>query len=226
MDSGRSSLLSALYSGVPFSTTLNADMNEALQEIHDFLPCRTPQQWIENALANQDLMLIDHAHCEKKAASTALSLMYRYVDNTELLNKMSRLAREELRHFEQVLAIMKKRGVTYDHLTPARYAAGLRQEVRAEDPGRLVDVLVVGAIIEARSCERFATLAPHLDEKLADFYNSLLKSEARHYQDYLKLAQQANGGAVDHRVKAFLDIEHYLITEPDTEFRFHSGPLP
>ncbi|MBW4933597.1 MiaE family protein [Marinobacter sp. F4206] len=200
-------------------------MNDALLEIHDFLPCRTPQQWIENALANQDLMLIDHAHCEKKAASTALSLMYRYVDNTELLNKMSRLAREELRHFEQVLAIMKKRGVDYSHLTPARYAAGLRQEVRAEDPGRLVDVLIVGAIIEARSCERFAILAPHLDDKLGDFYNGLLKSEARHYQDYLGLAEQANGGPVTDRVRQFLQIEHGLITEPDTEFRFHSGPV-
>ncbi len=200
-------------------------MNDALQEIHDFLPCRTPKQWIDNALANQDLMLIDHAHCEKKAASTALSLMYRYVDNTDLLNKMSRLAREELRHFEQVLAIMKKRGVQYDHLTPARYAAGLRQEVRSEDPGRLVDVLIVGAIIEARSCERFAALAPHLDDKLTDFYNSLLKSEARHYQDYLKLAEQANGGPVTDRVQTFLAIEHGLIIEPDTEFRFHSGPV-
>tara|TARA_Y100001001_G_C7969101_1_gene295260 strand:- start:634 stop:1242 length:609 start_codon:yes stop_codon:yes gene_type:complete len=200
-------------------------MNEALQEIHDFLPCRTPSRWIENALANQDLMLIDHAHCEKKAASTALSLMYRYVDNTDLLNKMSRLAREELRHFEQVLAIMKKRGVTYTHLSPARYAAGLREAVRTEDPGRLVDVLIVGAIIEARSCERFAALAPHLDERLAEFYNSLLKSEARHYQDYLKLAEQANGGPVDERVADFLAIEQKLIEEPDSEFRFHSGPL-
>ena len=200
-------------------------MNEALQEIHDFLPCRTPSCWIENALANQDLMLIDHAHCEKKAASTALSLMYRYVDNTELLNKMSRLAREELRHFEQVLAIMNKRGVAYTHLTPARYAAGLREAVRKDDPGRLVDVLIVGAIIEARSCERFAALAPHLDETLGDFYNSLLKSEARHYQDYLKLAVQANGGPVDERVADFLAIEQKLIEEPDSEFRFHSGPL-
>ena len=178
-------------------------MNDALQEIHNFLPCRTPQQWIENALANQDLMLIDHAHCEKKAASTALSLMYRYVDNTDLLNKMSRLAREELRHFEQVLAIMKKRGVDYCHLTPARYAAGLRQEVRSEDPGRLVDVLIVGAIIEARSCERFAALAPFLDEKLADFYTSLLKSEARHYQDYLTLAEQAAGEPIAARAEDF-----------------------
>ncbi|MGB1951660.1 MAG: tRNA-(ms[2]io[6]A)-hydroxylase [Marinobacter sp.] len=200
-------------------------MTDALQEIHDFLPCRTPHRWIENALDHQDLMLIDHAHCEKKAASTALSLMYRYVDNTELLNKMSRLAREELRHFEQVLAIMNKRGVRYDHLTPARYAAGLRQQVRTDDPGRLVDVLIVGAIIEARSCERFAALAPHLDETLADFYTSLLKSEARHYQDYLKLAQQANGGPVDERLAVFLEAERALVEQPDTEFRFHSGPL-
>ncbi|MGB1835581.1 MAG: tRNA-(ms[2]io[6]A)-hydroxylase [Marinobacter adhaerens] len=200
-------------------------MNDALQEIHDFLPCRTPQQWIDNALANQDLMLIDHAHCEKKAASTALSLMYRYVDNTDLLNKMSRLAREELRHFEQVLAIMKKRGVDYCHLTPARYAAGLRQEVRSEDPGRLVDVLIVGAIIEARSCERFAALAPFLDEKLADFYTSLLKSEARHYHDYLTLAEQAAGEPIAARVEDFLALERALIEDPDQEFRFHSGPI-
>ncbi|MBN7769488.1 tRNA-(ms[2]io[6]A)-hydroxylase [Marinobacter daepoensis] len=200
-------------------------MTNALQEIHDFLPCRTPAQWIENALANQDLMLIDHAHCEKKAASTALSLMYRYVDNTDLLNKMSRLAREELRHFEQVLAIMKKRGIVYAHLSPARYAAGLRGAVRAEDPGRLVDVLIVGAIIEARSCERFAALAPFLDDTLRDFYNGLLKSEARHYQDYLKLAEQANGGSVEGRVADFLSIEQALIEQPDQEFRFHSGPV-
>lgn len=112
--------------------SLNPDMNDALQEIHDFLPCRTPQTWIDSALANQGLLLIDHAHCEKKAASTALSLMYRYVDNTELLNKMSRLAREELRHFEQVLAIMKKRGlpmpICHRHGMPP--ACGKRYEQR------------------------------------------------------------------------------------------------
>lgn len=224
MDRGRSALLCRVYFPARYSDPTFA-MTEALQDIHDFLPCRTPRRWIENALANQDLMLIDHAHCEKKAASTALSLMYRYVDNTDLLNRMSRLAREELRHFEQVLAIMNKRGVDYSHLSPARYAAGLRQEVRTEDPGRLVDVLIVGAIIEARSCERFAALAPHLDEKLADFYTSLLKSEARHYQDYLTLAEQANGGPVDDRVSVFLALEQKLIEEPDQEFRFHSGPV-
>lgn len=215
------------YTFAPVSWTYPiTNMTDALQDIHRFLPCRTPQAWIDNAMVHQDLLLIDHAHCEKKAASTALSLMYRYLDNTDLLNKMSRLAREELRHFEQVLAIMKKRGVVYDHLSPSRYAAGLRALVRAEEPGRLVDVLIVGAIIEARSCERFAVLAPYLDDKLADFYNGLLKSEARHYQDYLKLAEQAQDGPVDDRVAVFLAAEKRLIEQTDTEFRFHSGPVP
>ena len=97
-----------------------------LQEIENFLPCNTPQLWIENALENPELLLIDHANCEKKAASTALNLMYRYVDNFDLLNKMSRLAREELRHFEQVIAIMKRRNIEYRQITASRYAVKLR----------------------------------------------------------------------------------------------------
>jgi tRNA-(ms[2]io[6]A)-hydroxylase len=224
-------LQSTIHSTIDSTIETNIDStNErtykgAGDSINDFLSCRTPQAWIDNALENQDLLLIDHAHCEKKAASTALSLMYRYVDNVDLLHKMSRLAREELRHFEQVLALMTTRGVSYGHLTPARYAAGLRVAVRNTDPGRLVDLLVVGAIIEARSCERFSALAPYLDAELSSFYNGLLKSEARHYRDYLALAEQANGGAVDDRVAVFLAIEQQLIEQPDSEFRFHSGPL-
>lgn len=202
------------------------DLQAALNEIDAFLPCGTPPQWLDDALVHPELLLIDHAHCEKKAASTALSLMYRYVDNPDLLNRMSRLAREELRHFEQVLAIMQKRGVVYGHLSPSRYAAGLRKAVRGEDPGRLVDTLIVGAIIEARSCERFAAIAPLLDEDLRTFYMSLLKSEARHYQDYLKLAEDAAGESIEDRIAEFLAIEKELIEAPDSEFRFHSGPLP
>lgn len=201
-------------------------MSAALTAIRDFLPCPTPEAWIENALANQDLLLIDHAHCEKKAASTAMSLMYRYVDRPALLDKMSRLAREELRHFEQVLAIMRKRDIAYDHLSPARYAGGLRQAVRSSDPERLVDILIVGAFIEARSCERFAALAPHLDTELAGFYQGLLKSEARHFKDYLELAQQASDEPIEPRVAVFAELERKLVEEPDTEFRFHSGPVP
>lgn len=197
----------------------------ALDEIHQFLPCSTPDRWIEVAIQpdNLCLLLTDHAHCEKKAASTAMTLMFRYVDRPDLLNKMSRLAREELIHFEQVLAIMQERGMEYGHLTSSRYAAGLRQHVRTSEPGRLIDVLIIGALIEARSCERFAKLAPHLDEPLAKFYRSLLKSEARHYQDYLFLAQEYAGEPIDDRVAFFCEAERELIESPDDELRFHSG---
>jgi tRNA-(ms[2]io[6]A)-hydroxylase len=194
-----------------------------LSHIHEFLPCPTPTAWVEAALRNQQTLLIDHAHCEKKAASTALGLMYRYMDDPDLLHRMSRLAREELRHFEQVLAILEKRGIEYGYLSPARYAGALHAHARKEEPGRLVDTLIIGAIIEARSCERFAEVAPHLDEELAEFYNSLLKSEARHYEDYLRLAEKAAGEAIDERVLALLAVEREQIESPDEVFRFHSG---
>ena len=169
-------------------------------------------------------MLVDHANCEKKAASTALNLIYRYTDNFELLNKMSRLVREEMRHFEQVIKIMKQRDIPYQHISASRYAAGLREVVRKDDPGRLVDVLIVGAFIEARSCERFAKIAPHLDSELKAFYQSLLKSEARHYQDYLALATKASGNeSIDQRIAVIRSCERKLIQDPDVEFRFHSG---
>lgn len=196
-----------------------------VQEIEDFLPCNTPQLWIENALANPELMLIDHANCEKKAASTALNLMYRYVDNFDLLNKMSRLAREELRHFEQVIAIMKRRNIQYRQITASRYAVKLREAVRPNDPDKLVDILIVGALIEARSCERFARIAPFLDDELEAFYSSLLKSEGRHFKDYLTLAVSvASQEEVDTRLSVFLKIEKQLVESPDMQFRFHSGP--
>jgi tRNA 2-(methylsulfanyl)-N6-isopentenyladenosine37 hydroxylase len=200
--------------------------SDVLAEIQGFLPCATPDRWIENALEHPALMLIDHANCEKKAASTAISLINRYTNNFELLNKMSRLAREEMRHFEQVIALMKRRRVTYTHVSASRYAAGLRELARRDDPGKLIDVLVIGAFIEARSCERFARLAPHLDAELAEFYTSLLKSEGRHYQDYLGLAiKVASGDCIDGRIALFAEREQRLIEAPDTEFRFHSGPV-
>lgn len=198
---------------------------EDLSEIRDFLGCETPDRWVENALENQEIMLIDHAHCEKKAAMTAINNIHRYPDDAELLNKMSRLAREELRHFEQVLKIIKKRGLKYGQLSASRYAAGLRDEARKNEPGKLVDVLIIGAFIEARSCERFAKLAPKLDDELKEFYQSLLKSEARHYQDYLKLATKYAGEDISERVAFFREKEAGLIVGPDQEFRFHSGPV-
>ncbi|MFK7977968.1 MAG: tRNA-(ms[2]io[6]A)-hydroxylase [Halioglobus sp.] len=196
-----------------------------ISPIRDFLLCETPIEWVNAALHQQDVLLVDHANCEKKAASTALNLMYRYVEHGDLLSKLSRLAREELRHFEQVLAIMQARAVEYPQLTASRYAQGLHTLVRKPEPGRLIDTLIVGAIIEARSCERFAALAPHLDEELSEFYTSLLRSESRHFRDYLKLAQALGSkDEVDERLPVFLAAEKALIENEDEQFRFHSGP--
>lgn len=192
--------------------------------IRSFLPCVTPAAWVSWALANPEILLVDHANCEKKAAATALNLMYRYTDQPRLLHKLSRLAREELRHFEQVLALMGRRDVAYPQLSAARYAGALRALVRPAEPSRLVDTLLVGAIIEARSCERFAALVPVLDQELATFYGSLLKSEARHFMDYLELARAASSEAeVAQRLAVMLVEEQRLIESPDSEFRFHSG---
>ena len=192
-------------------------------EIETFLLCPTPQAWIEQALQQQDVLLIDHANCEKKAASTALNLMFRYIERPDLQHKLSRLAREELRHFEQVAAIMKKRGIPYRPVSASLYAGRLRAHVRSSEPGKLIDTLVVGAYIEARSCERFYRLAPYLDEELAKFYRSLLKSESRHYQDYLAMAEKFSGVCIADRVAFFAEVERDAILTPDSEFRFHSG---
>jgi tRNA-(ms[2]io[6]A)-hydroxylase len=201
-----------------------------LNNIKNFLFCETPQAWIDYAVRpeNLSLLLIDHANCEKKAASTALNLVYRYIDKFDMMLKMSRLAREELRHFEQVLALLKKRGLVFAAVTPSRYAGSMHQHVRTHEPKRLVDAMIVGAIIEARSCERFAAIAPYLDKDLKNFYESLLKSESRHFKDYLALAQKYNhekGGdeGIDDRVRFFLEVEKQLIESEDKEFRFHSG---
>ena len=191
----------------------------------EFLRCTTPDAWIEAALAQQELLLIDHANCEKKAASTALNLMFRYSGDVDFLGGLSRLAREELRHFEQVLKLMRARGIAYRRIDAARYAQGLRELVRTHEPARLVDTLIAGAFIEARSCERFARLAPHLDEELAHFYRSLLRSESRHFRDYLAAARKAADGAdIGPRIDLFAERERQLIEAGDTQFRFHSGP--
>ena len=214
-----------------------------ISHIHEFLHCRTPAAWVQWALENQTLMLIDHANCEHAAGQSAMTTMKRYrsgipgiansgiadnsdrsVDNHSLLTKLSRLAREELRHFEQVVALMRKRGIDYPQITASRYAGHLRDEVRPTEPDRLVDTLLVGAVIEARSCERFAALVPVLDEELSDFYASLLKSESRHFEDYLKLAKGVAGSQeVEQRVQIILAAERELVESVDSEFRFHSG---
>lgn len=140
-----------------------------------------------------------------------------------LIDKMVLLIKEELHHFYQVLEIMNEYSVEYQSITPCRYAKGMLRHVKTFEPDAMVDKLIIGAYIEARSCERFAKLAPHVDQRLADFYVSLLRSEARHYQDYLSLAEQISGKDIAERVKFFGEVEADLISTPDTDFKFHSG---
>ena len=200
----------------------------ALTKIQQFLHCETPDAWVKNALDNQALLLLDHANCEKKAASTAVNLMFRYVGDFDMMNKMSRLAREELRHYEQVMAIMKARGVAYDQITPGRYAGELRKLVRTSEPGRYIDTLICGAIIEARSCERFKLLGEAsdslLDPELKKLYRELWASEAGHYLTFIQLAEQvAPAPIVAERWTYFLKEESTLIQKMPPGPRMHSS---
>ncbi|MFL6548354.1 MAG: tRNA isopentenyl-2-thiomethyl-A-37 hydroxylase MiaE, partial [Povalibacter sp.] len=150
----------------------------------------TPDKWFETAAVRWRELLVDHANCEKKAASTALSLIFTYAEDSMLTDRLSRLAREELRHFEQVQKFMRELDVPFMRLSPSRYAEGLRRAVRSREPYRLLDLLLCGALIEARSCERFQGVAPRLQDPLAKFYAGLAESEARHQQLYLRLVEQ------------------------------------
>ena len=195
--------------------------------IEAFFDTPTPEAWLDEAGERIPELLLDHANCELKAASTALGFLYRYPERTALSQRMSRLAREELRHFEQVRSIMADLQLPFERLTASRYAGGLRDAVRDDEPHKLLDMLLVGALIEARSCERFARLVPRLPEKIAKFYAGLLASESRHFEHYLNLAQSETGASrtkIDERLAELKAVEAQLITVPDPQFRFHSGP--
>jgi tRNA-(ms[2]io[6]A)-hydroxylase len=205
-----------------------------------FLRQRSPAAWVAHAVGNLDSLLLDHAVLEFKAAQQAQKLIWKYgiasrqsslrttaAFRSRLCAQLSRLAREELRHFEQVVGLIERRGGTFVAISPSRYAGGLHALARASEPGALIDALIIGAIIEARSCERFYSLLEPLQEidtELATFYASLLRSEARHFEGYLALAEGVADAPVADRVNAFLQRDAQLIESPDAEFRFHSGP--
>lgn len=204
------------------------------------LSAATPPEWVAEALRRWPELLADHANCEKKAASTALALMFSYPEDRALATRLSRLAREELRHFEQVDKLMQQHDLPYLRRKPGRYAAGLRERLRTHEPFRKLDLLLCGALIEARSCERFRLLsappvaasADGLPADVRALYVGLEASEARHFELYLKLAEayaKANPDAVREqswqaRLEELASVEAELATAADEEFRFHSGP--
>jgi tRNA-(ms[2]io[6]A)-hydroxylase len=195
----------------------------------DLLQAATPAAWCEAAVRQWRVLLVDHANCEKKAASTALALMFAYPQDSTLSLAMARLAREELRHFEQVQKLMQELDVPMTRLSPGRYAGALRTRLATADPQRKRDLLLAGALIEARSCERFEVLAPRLPEPLASFYAGLAESERRHAAQYVELAAaaaplEAGNGQLQQRLAELASLEARLILDPDVELRFHSGP--
>jgi len=209
----------------------NIDYDELMKPVIGFLGCETPKAWLDEALQNLEILMQDHANCEKKAASTAMNLMFRYSFFVDLQVKLAQLVREEMLHYEQVLELMNKRGQQWTGLSAGRYAGGLRKEIRTYEPEALIDVLVIGAFVEARSCERFYALAPHVDEELGRYYRYLLKSESRHFEDYLALAMDVAKTAklknpkedIQARIEHIREVEKNLILSPDEMFRFHSG---
>jgi tRNA-(ms[2]io[6]A)-hydroxylase len=187
--------------------------------------------WVEAALADVPTLLIDHAHCEKKAASTAVRFIFKYPDWPSLVLAMSRLAREELVHFERVLRELEARGVPFRGLGSAGYAAELFQAARTDEPARRVDEMLCCALIEARSHERFVRLGEALrgraasveGERLAAFYEDLAEAEARHGDLYVELAEEAAGGDVSARLATLTAVEAEVVARPRQPLRMHAG---
>ena len=190
----------------------------------------TPARWLEAACEHWQELLLDHAYCEKKAASTALALIFAYPESEAQCLALARLAREELRHFEQVTRLMERLGVPFRRLQPGRYASGLRAALHTHEPRRRLDLLLTGAIIEARSCERFRLLGARLPDPLGGFYAELERAEARHADLYLDLARaaadEAGLGDCSTRLQELVATEAGLIASDDAQLRFHSGPPP
>jgi tRNA-(ms[2]io[6]A)-hydroxylase len=184
----------------------------------------TRAEWVERAVLALDEVLLDHAHCEKKAAGGALRLLFSYPDQGYLQQPLAELAQEELTHFQQLLKLLEARGVRFERQKPSPYAGKLHAKVRPREPHRLTDLLLTCALIEARSCERMKLLseAP-IDPELKAFYKELLASEARHHQVYLELACKTEPEAqVRERLSELAVIEAEILNAPASHTRLHS----
>lgn len=184
----------------------------------------TSKDWIDQAIRHIDLVLLDHANCEKKAAGNALSLLFRYPANGRLVETLSPLAREELQHFERVHRHLQRLGIPIKPLSAAPYAARLNQHLRRSEPEHLLDALLVAAIIEARSHERLGLLGIHApDPELRQFYLWLAAAEERHWQLYLDLAlEQFPADQVQERLDTLLQVEAEILSSLHPEPRVHS----
>jgi tRNA 2-(methylsulfanyl)-N6-isopentenyladenosine37 hydroxylase len=188
------------------------------------LHSETSQRWLAQVENSLEEILIDHAHCEHKAAATAMSLLGSYIENEELCREMSQIVNEELEHFQQVLDLLAQRGIRFRRQRPGHYGAELKALIRPNEPDRAVDRLLIAGLIEARSCERFHLLSEHVqDLELAQFYATLFESEARHHSTYVRLAKHfASPQSVKQRLSALSSAEAEIIGRGNELPRMHS----
>lgn len=188
------------------------------------LASSSPERWLHQIDGHLDEILIDHAHCERKAAACAMNLMGSYCENLDLCREMTRIVQEELEHFHLVIGLLQGRNIRFRRLPPGKYGKGLNALIRKQEPQRAVDRLLIASLIEARSCERFDLLRQHVtDRELADFYGSLFESEARHHTTYVRLAKDfANDDEVRDRLRALAAEEARIIADGDDRPRMHS----
>lgn len=184
----------------------------------------SPVRWLRQVDQNLNEILIDHAHCEQKAASAAMALMFDYVENEDLCREMTEIVTEELEHFHLVLSLLKERGIRFFKMKPGTYGRRLKQLARRQEPGKAIDRLLIAGLIEARSCERFLLLRDHLqDPTLAEFYGSLYESEARHHATYVRLAKQYGPAEeVEQRLQQLAEQEAEIIEAGCELPRMHS----
>ena len=189
-----------------------------------FLQQPTSSAWVEQAIDHLDTILLDHSHCERKAAGVALNLIFRYPSSAKLVRTLTAIAQEELAHFEQVNQWLDRRNIPLAPLSAPPYAGGLKNQIRRHEPDRMLDSLLVSGLIEARSHERLGLLAQHCPEpELAQFYRELMVSEARHYGIYWTLATTYfERETVDRRLEALATVESDLLATLHPEPRIHS----
>ncbi|NWF60892.1 MAG: tRNA-(ms[2]io[6]A)-hydroxylase [Fischerella sp.] len=184
----------------------------------------TCSAWVEQAISHIDIILLDHAQCERKAAGVALNLIFRYPSNAKMVRELTKIAREELEHFEQVNQWLEHKNIPMRPLAPPPYGAGLKAQIRPKEPERFLDSLLVSGLIEARSHERLGLLATHCSEpELAKFYRGLMASEARHFGIYWVLADTYfDREIVQLRLDELAVVESELLTNLHPEPRIHS----
>ncbi len=183
----------------------------------EMLRAKVPDDWIPKMKANLPAVLVDHAHLERKAATTALNLE-KYRELHPRVRDLNAIAIEELQHFELVLDLLKKRGIPFAQAHPSPWISGLMRSIRNGSRQQVIDHLICCALIEGRSCEKFQILARELQEQdaeLAGFYRSLVESEGNHYATYLIMAREIDLDETQRRLDFYLDLDAELIRKPN-----------